>query len=421
MLELLLEFYYITIFLLNNYYMTTILLLIIYLIFISLGLPDSLVGTTWPSISQSLGVPEDYQGILTCVISLCTIISSFFSPYLIKKLKPSGTVAISIVLTVIGLIALSFVPSFWFMLLAAIPLGLGGGAIDATLNNYVALHYKAIHMNWLHSFWGVGTTISPLIISSFLTDNDGWRKGAIILAIIQAAICIISLVCIPLWKKCENIFALREKNSETTVEDTEVVELGYKKTFALKGVWFALFGFLAYTAVESLAGMWFSSMVHFGLNVSEQDATLWASFFYLGITIGRFISGIISLKVKEKNMIRIGESIIFVGIILLFMTFEPKIMPFAVVLIGLGCAPVYPAIIKDTPNRFTKKYSQNVMGIQMSFAYISNFLIAPLFGVVAKYTTFLILPYCVLFFFIILVLGNEGINLLGKKNKELKI
>lgn len=401
--------------------MTTILLLIIYLIFISLGLPDSLIGTTWPSISQSLNVPEDYQGLVTCTVSLCTIISSFFSPYLIKKLKPSGTVTFSIVLTVIGLVSLSFVPSFWFMLLAAIPLGLGGGAIDATLNNYVALHYKALHMNWLHSFWGVGTTISPLIISSFLVDNDGWRKGAIVLAIIQASIFIISLVSIPLWKKCEIIFASREKGNQNNEKEEEIVELSYKKTFALKGVWFALFGFLAYTAVESLTGMWFSSMAHFGLNVNEQDATLWSSFFYLGITIGRFIAGIISLKVREKNMIRIGESIILIGIILLFMTFNVKIMPFAVVLIGFGCAPVYPAIIKDTPNRFTKKYSQNVMGIQMSFAYISNFLIAPLFGVVAKYTTFLILPYCVLFFFIILVLGNEGINLIGKKNEKLDI
>ncbi len=402
--------------------MTTILLLIIYLIFISLGLPDSLIGTTWPSISQSLNVSEDYQGLITCTISLCTIISSFFSPYLIKKLKPSGTVTISIVLTVIGLVSLSFVPSFWFMLLAAIPLGLGGGAIDVTLNNYVALHYKALHMNWLHSFWGVGTTISPMILSLFLSDNNGWRSGALVLAGIQGIILIISLTCIPLWKKAEVIFAKREENNEENGENNdETIELTYKKTFALKGVWFALFGFLAYTAVESLTGMWFSSMVHFGLNVSEQDSTLWGSFFYLGITIGRFISGIISLKVKEKNMIRIGESLILIGIIFLFMTFNIKIMPFAVVLIGLGCAPVYPAIIKDTPNRFTKKYSQNVMGIQVSFAYISNFLIAPLFGVVAKYTTFLILPYCVLFFFIILVLGNEGINLIGKKNKELNI
>ena len=419
MLELLQLFLFITLKLLNNYYMSTILLLIIYLIFISLGLPDSLIGTSWPAISQSLNVPEDYQGIITCTISLCTIISSFFSPYLVKKLKSSGTVIISIVLTAGGLVAFSFVPNFWIMLLAAIPLGLGGGAIDATLNNYVALHYKALHMNWLHSFWGFGATLSPMIVSYFLTDLNGWRTGALVLAAIQTSIFIVSLISIPLWKKCEIIFAQREKDQEK--EEDETVELGYKKTLKLNGIWFALFGFLAYTAVESLTGMWFSSMVHFGLGGSEQDASLWGSFFYLGIAVGRFIAGVISLKVSEKNMIRLGESVILVGIILLFMTFEIKIMPFAVVLIGLGCAPVYPAIIKDTPNRFSKKFSQNVMGIQMSFAYISNFLIVPLFGVIAKNTTFLILPYCVLAFFILLVLGNEGINIKGKKNKDLTI
>ena len=397
--------------------MTTVLLIVIYLVFISLGLPDSLIGTAWPAISTSLNIDESFQGFITSAISLCTIISSFFSIYIIRKLKTSGTIVLSIGLTVLGLVLFTLMPNFYLLFIACIPLGLGGGAIDATLNNYVALHYKALHMNWLHSFWGVGATTSPLIISYFLTnDINGWRKGGLVLAAIQFSILLVSILAIPLYKKCEIIFAKREVQE---VKKEEKADISILDTFRIRGIFFALFGFLAYTSVESLTGMWFSSYVHFGLTntdgsalVSEAQAAKWGSFFYLGITIGRFISGLLSLKIKEKNMIRIGEVIIAIGIVLLSINVNLSIilLPISIVLIGLGCAPIYPAIIKDTPNRFTSTYSQNVMGIQMSFAYISNFIIAPAFGFIAKATSFIYLPYFIIAFFLLLVFGNEGIN-----------
>ena len=404
--------------------MTTILLIVIYLVFISLGLPDSLIGTAWPAISTSLNIDESFQGFITSAVSLCTIISSFFSVYIIRKIKTSGTLVLSISLTVLGLILFILMPNFYLLFIACVPLGLGGGAIDAALNNYVALHYKALHMNWLHSFWGVGATISPLIISYFLNnDINGWRKGGLVLAIIQFSILIISLLSIPLYKRCEIIFAKREVKED---KKEEKADISVFDTFRIRGILFALFGFLAYTAVESLTGMWFSSYVHFGLTnpdgsalVSEAEAAKWGSFFYLGITIGRFVSGLLSLKIKEKNMIRIGEAIIAIGIILLTINARISIivLPISVVLIGLGCAPIYPGIIKDTPNRFSVKYSQNVMGIQMSFAYISNFIIAPAFGFIAKATSFSYLPYFIIAFFLLLVFGNEGINFKIKHHK----
>lgn len=400
--------------------MSIFLLVVIYLIFISLGLPDSIIGTSWPSLANTFGVSESFQGILTSLISLCTIISAFFAPKIIKRLKTGLTVTLSIILTVIGLLIFSFAPNFYVLILACFPLGLGAGAIDTALNNFVALHYKAIHMNWLHSFWGVGATISPLIISSFLTTSDeGWRKGIIVLAIIQGVIFITSLSILPVWNTCYKIFEEREKKDN--VETEEKAELPLLKAFKIRGVWFALLGFFSYICVESITGMWFSSMTHYGLNVSEQLSTQWASYFYLGITIGRFIAGILSLKISEKNMIRIGESILTIGVILLFMNFNIYILPVGLVLVGLGCAPIYPAILKATPSRFMAKYSENVISIQMVFAYIANLVVAPLFGVIAKATTFLILPYVIGFFLILLILSNEAIAIKVKKEPIFEI
>lgn len=392
--------------------MSIFLLIVIYLIFISLGLPDSIIGTGWPAIANSLSLNESFQGILTSLISLNTIISAFFAPKIIKHLKTGLTVTLSIILTVIGLVIFSYAPNFYILILACIPLGLGAGAIDTALNNFVALNYKALHMNWLHSFWGVGATISPLIISHFLiNNNEGWRNGTIVLALIQGCIFLISLSILPVWNKCYKIFDKRRVNEEkVTKADIKTFDV-----FKIRGIWFGLIGFFSYICVESITGMWFSSMTHYALNVSEQLSTKWGSYFYLGITIGRFISGILSLKIKEQNMIRIGESIILVGVILLFMTFNINIMPIGLVLIGLGCAPIYPATLKATPSRFMEKYSENVMSMQMVFAYIANLVIAPLFGVVAKSTTFLILPYVVAFFLILLFISNEGIAYKAKK------
>lgn len=392
--------------------MSTLLLLVIYLVFISLCLPDSLIGSTWPAISKTLEISEDLQGILTASISVCTIISAFLTPKLLPKIKEKGIVLISILLTAVGLILISFSQNFYLLILSCIPLGIGAGAIDTTLNNYVAINYKSIHLNWLHAFWGVGASISPFICAIFLTDLNGWRNAALVLAIIQFSIWFISLLSAPLWKICElkrDLDINKEENKEKN---------GFLKTIKYPGVLYSIIAFFAYIAIESTSQQWFSSMVVFDMGVKESLASSWTSLFFIGITVGRLLSGLISLKINDKNMIRIGESVLFIGIILLTFKFNVYIMPAAIFLIGFGCAPIYPSIIHATPTRFGEKMSPFVMAIQVGCAYIANITVSPLFGVIGKATTFLILPYVLLFILIILVLGNELV--LIRINKEKK-
>ena len=405
--------------------MSILLLIIIYLIFISLGVPDPFISSCWPTISQAFEVSKDAQGIITIIASLCTILSSFFTVKLNKLLKPLGTVIISIALTCGGIFMCAYANSFLMMCLACIPLGLGAGAIDATLNNYVAVNYKSIHLNWLHAFWGVGTIISPLIIGGFLSNPDGWRTAGLVLGIIQGVILVITACSSPVWLKVDKDFKLREKEKETE-NKTEEKTIGFFKTFKLRGVILAIIGFFCYCVVEQTCYIWYSSMLVFELNVSEDLAATWVSLFFIGLVVGRFLAGFVSLKISDKNMIRIGEGITLVGIILLMFTFNIYIMPVAVCLIGFGCAPIYPAIIHDTPNRFTKEYSASVMAVQVGCAYMSNITIVPLFGVVGDKTSFLALPYVLLFFTIIMIVANELVivrtkdktKLLTKLNKK---
>lgn len=398
--------------------MSILLLLVIYLIFISLGLPDSLIGSSWPAIYQSLNVSSSLQGLLTLIISLCTIISSFASSKLVSIFKQKGVVIISICLTVIGLICISYSSKFLYLCLSAIPLGFGAGAIDSTLNNYVAINYKAIHLNFLHAFWGIGAGISPFIVGIFLTNLNGWRNGALCLAIIQSFILLISICSIKLWDKAEIIFSNREKDED---EEINVVNLGFIKTFRIKGAIFALIAFFSYMVVEQAAAMWFSTMLVNNFEVSVKIANNWNGLFYLGILSGRIVSGFISLKIDDKKMIRLGESILLIGIILMTLRFNLYIMPASLFIIGFGCGPIYPSIIHSTPTRFTKAYSQSVMSIQVGCAYIANITISPLFGVIGKYTTFLLLPYLLLLFFIIMSVCNEVVNIKVKDKTKLVI
>ena len=397
--------------------MSILLLLVIYLIFISLGLPDSLIGSSWPAIYQSLNISSSLQGVLTLIISLCTIISSFASSKLISLFKQKGVIIISICLTVIGLICLSYSNNFIYLCLSAIPLGLGAGAIDSTLNNYVAINYKAIHLNFLHAFWGIGAGISPFIVGIFLTDLNGWRNGALCLAIIQSFILLVSICSIKLWDKAEIAFNNRKNDDE----EDKVINLGFFKSFRIKGVIFALIGFFSYIAVEQTAAMWFSTMLVNNFEVSVKIANNWNGLFYLGILSGRIISGFISLKVEDKKMIRIGESILLIGIILMTLRFNLYIMPASLFIIGFGCGPIYPSIIHSTPTRFTKTYSQSVMSIQVGCAYIANITISPLFGIIGKYTTYFLLPYILLLFCIIMSVCNEVVNIKVKDKTKLVI
>lgn len=393
------------------------LLIVIYLIFISLGLPDSFIGSCWPTISEYFKISRDFQGIFSFIVSFFTITSSFLTIKLTKYLKNYGVIAISIGLTITGLIIIGFSDNYYLLLLAAIPLGFGGGAIDSILNSYVSLHYKAIHLNFLHAFWGIGAFISPLIIGSFIVDPRGFKDAAFVLSIIQTTILIITLSTLVLWVKVDKIYNIDSRN--TTNSENNQENIGFFNTFKLRGVIFACITFFSYIAIESLAYSWFTSLCVFGMNIDNDIASKYLSLFYIAISLGRVISGLLSIKIKDKNLIRIGEGILLIGIILLTFKFNFVFMPIALFIIGLGCGPIYPSIVHSTVDKFTSKYSSAVMSIQIGFAYMANISVAPLFGILGNATTFLILPYIMLIFFVILVSGNEIVLKLTKDKSKL--
>ena len=393
------------------------LLIVIYLIFISLGLPDSFIGSCWPTISEYFKISRDFQGIFSLIVSFFTIASSFLTIKLTKYLKNYGVIAISIGLTISGLIIIGFSDNYYLLLLAAIPLGFGGGAIDSILNSYVSLHYKAIHLNFLHAFWGIGAFISPLIIGSFIVDPRGFKDAAFVLSIIQTTILIITLSTLVLWVKVDKIYNIDSRNITNSENNEE--NIGFFNTFKLRGVIFACITFFSYIAIESLAYSWFTSLCVFGMNIDNDIASKYLSLFYIAISLGRVISGLLSIKIKDKNLIRIGEGILLIGIILLTFKFNFVFMPIALFIIGLGCGPIYPSIVHSTVDKFTSKYSSAVMSIQIGFAYMANISVAPLFGILGNATTFLILPYIMLIFFVILVSGNEIVLKLTKDKSKL--
>ncbi len=385
--------------------MLTLLLIIIYISFISLGLPDAILGSAWPMIHQDLNVPVSYAGIITMIISCGTIISSFFSEKLIRKLGTGKVTAFSVLLTAIGLLGIFLSPSFIWICLLAIPLGIGAGSVDSALNNFVALHYKAIHMNWLHSFWGVGATTGPLIMSIFLLKENGWRLGYATIGSMQAVLVICLFLSLPLWKKFE------VANSEKISANEEIK---VSKLIKLPGAKPALVSFFSYCAVELTTGLWISSYLVIINGFSAEKAAKWVSLYYLGITVGRFLAGFISIKLNNKQMIRVGQIICISGGILLSITYSSNIQLIGLICIGLGCAPIYPAMLHDTPNRFGKELSQGIMGIQMATAYVGSTFMPPLFGAISKLIGFEILPYFLLVLILLMIITTERVNKICK-------
>lgn len=370
--------------------MYSLLLAIIYLSFISLGLPDSLIGSAWPVMHVDLGVSMSSAGIITIIISVGTIIASFFSNALTNKLGTGLVTAISVALTALGLIGFSFAKAFWMLCVFAIPYGLGAGAVDAALNNYVALNYPARHLSWLHCMWGVGASISPYIMSFALTGGLGWGGGFRIVFYIQISLSAILFFTLPVWKKCVKKSAIFENNLDRisengAIEQTEQKKVSTVSVFKIKGIFLVFVAFFAYCAMEQTAGLWATSYL---VNYKGIDATVaakFASFFYIGITLGRGISGFFAEKLGDKRLIRFGTIIILIGILLVAIpTSESLPSLVGLIVIGLGCAPIYPAIIHSTPDNFGKENSQSVIGVQMAFGYIGITAMPPLFGLIAE-------------------------------------
>ena len=380
--------------------MLKILLVIIYVAFISLGLPDAILGSAWPIIHTDLNVPINYAGIPTMIVTGGTIISSFFSEKLIRKFGTGKVTTFSVLLTAMGLLGIYFSPNFLWICLLGIPLGLGAGAVDSALNNFVANNYEAKHMNWLHCFWGIGATMGPFIMSLYLFRENGWRMGYATIGIIQAVLVICLFISLPLWNKVEN-----KNTSEEEVNDIKVGEL-----LKLPGAKPALLSFFCYCAVELTTGLWASSYLVVSEGISIELAAKWVSFYYLGITVGRFISGFLAMKFNNNQMIRMGQIICIMGTLLLIMIPSSIFKLFGLILIGLGCAPIYPAMLHDTPNRFGKEASQGIMGIQMATAYVGSTLAPPLFGYLTKSMGLGILPYFLFILLIVMLVSSEMIK-----------
>lgn len=377
--------------------MYLLLLSLIYLAFISLGLPDSLLGAAWPTMQEAYQVPISYMGIISMTISGGTICSSLLSERLTHRFGTKYVTVFSVFLTAIALFGFSLSGSFWLLCIWAVPYGLGAGAIDAALNNYVAVHYTSRHISWLHCFWGVGTIISPYIMSAALLHST-WENGYRIVSLIQFAIAIILLSTLSIWK-------VNQKNDG---EEDKHVLLGLKGALKIRGVPFILIGFLCYCAGESTSMLWASSYLTQARGISKEAAAAFAALFFIGITAGRFAAGFISEKIGDRKMIRLGTTIIIFGIICMSLPVKTDIAALAgLVVIGLGCAPVYPCIIHSTPSHFGSNNSQAIIGIQMASAYMGSTFIPPLFGLIANHISIKLFPVFLLLFFTMMILMIE--------------
>ena len=363
--------------------MAQLLLPIIYLAFISLGLPDSLLGSAWPTMYPALGVPVSYAGILSMIISFGTIVSSLQSDRLTRRLGAGKVTAISVGMTAAALFGFSISHQFWMLCLWAVPYGLGAGSVDAALNNYVALHYKSRHMSWLHCMWGVGTTVGPMVMGAALSGGMGWNSGYRYIALFQIALTAVLVFSLPLWQT---------RQSETAADETTPQALSLRQVVALPGAKEVLLCFFCYCALETTTGLWASSYLTLTKGVSAGTAASFASLFYIGITVGRAASGFLTMKFNDTQMIRLGEVILAVGVAALLLPGPQVLALSGLVLVGLGCAPIYPSVIHSTPDHFGADKSQAVIGIQMASAYVGNLAMPPLFGLLANTITPALFP-----------------------------
>ncbi len=354
-----------------------LLLVVIYLAFISLGLPDSLLGPAWPTMYIDLAVPIHFAGIISMIVAGGTVISSLFSARLIARLGVASVTTGSVLMTALALVGFSFSHHFIFLCLLAIPLGLGAGCVDAALNNYVALHYKAKHMNWLHCFWGVGAAIGPIIMARQLANGESWNSGYFAVGSIQMALVLVLLLSIPLWIR----------RSATLPGDHGDTKAGFKTLLRIAGLKQALVVFFCYCSVEATFGLWGASYLVFARHLEPETAARLVSIYYVGITVGRFASGFIAGHLTNKQLVYLGQGIIVLGLLVLLLPFDAALLP-GFLLIGLGCAPIFPSLLHETPRNFGEKHAQAIMGMQMASAYIGITLMPLLFGKLASYVDY---------------------------------
>lgn len=392
--------------------MVSLLLAIIYLAFISLGLPDSLLGSAWPIMQKEFAVPVSYAGAVSMIIAAGTVVSSLLSDRMTKRLGAGKVTALSVFLTAAALFGFSCSGVFPLLCLWAVPYGLGAGAVDAALNNYVALHYKARHMSWLHCFWGLGAAMGPYIMGACLSNGGTWQGGYRIVSILQFALTAVLLFSLPLWNKTHPEAAGEEEAQERPA-------LSLRQILKIPGVPFMLLAFFSYSAVEQTSVLWASSYLVQFRGVEENLAASFAALFVGGITAGRLVSGFISEKLGDKGMIRLGLGLAAFGAVMILLPLPGNYFAlFGLVVVGIGCAPIYPSIIHATPTNFGKENSQAVIGVQMAAAYTGTTLTPPLFGLIAQYLHIGLYPVYLLVFTLLMLLTSERLNQIVKRRQD---
>lgn len=373
--------------------MVTLLLAIIYLAFISLGLPDSLLGSAWPSIHQELKINVSLAGIISIVICMGTIVSSIFSDRITKKIGFGKVTAISTLITAIALFGFSISNSFYLLIIFAIPYGIGAGGIDAALNTYAALHYKSSHMSWLHCMWGIGASLGPYIMGYALIKKSDWHQGYLYIGIIQIVLTFILFLSLPLWK----IDFIEQKCDEIS-QDKQ------KKFLNHKQVLFIALCFFCYSSLEQSAILWGGTYFSLNNGIDANDVAIYGSLFCLGITLGRLLSGFLTLKCSDKQMIFGSLVVVFIGVSLLFVSQASNVFTIvAFVLLGLGCGPIYPSLIHITPSFFGKYNSQKVIGFEVAFAYLGTLVVPPFFGVLINYIGIRFFPFYLIVILVLLI------------------
>ncbi|WP_455030926.1 MFS transporter [Oribacterium sp.] len=409
--------------------MFSILLLMIYLAFVSLGLPDALLGSAWPIMYQEFAVPVSYSGTVFMIICGGTILSSLNSEKLNRRFGTGKITAISVFLTAIALFGFSISHSFLMLCLFAIPYGLGAGSVDAALNHYVALHYSSRHMSWLHCMWGLGASVGPYIMGFVLQRGEPWNRGYLIVSIIQFILAIILFCSLSLWKKNPEELkdngstapgAMEGKATSDGVGAPKQRALSLKEVFAIPGAKESLASFYGYCALEQTVGLWAGSFMVLALGMEEKLAASYVALFYFGITFGRFLSGFFTMKWKDEQMVLGGSAIVFFGIFLLFTPWSKALVLPALILIGLGCAPVYPSVIHSTPYNFGVEHSSALIGAQMAAAYVGTLIMPPLFGVLGRSFSMKLFPYYSMFLLLFMVFTYRRMLQVTKKARREK-
>lgn len=387
--------------------MANLLLSIIYLAFISLGLPDSLLGSAWPTIYREFDVPVSFAGIIFIIISAGTVSSSLLSDYLTRRLGTGKVTALSVLITAVALWGFSVSSQYWMLVLWAIPYGLGAGSVDASLNNYVALHYKSRHMSWLHCMWGIGASVGPYIMSYVMLSGGSWNTGYLSISIIQLVLTAVLFISLPLWK--------RNKFTDEQLKVSKPMSL--KEVIKLPGVKQVMLMFFCYCALEQSAGLWASTYLNIQYGVDSGTAASFGSLFFIGITVGRAISGFVTMKLNDHQMISLGQGIILIGVILMCLPLGYMTALIGLIVVGLGCAPIYPCIIHSTPQNFGQDRSQSVIGVQMAAAYVGNIAMPPLFGIISNHIGVYLLPFYLLLILAVMFFMHSSLKKTVAKNR----